>query len=120
MDRTNWKFGESNINVLMIVLIYQGLSFPLMFKLLPKAGNSNADERIALIDSLIRFFEIQALDCLTADCELVVEKWIKYLNNLNIRYYIRIHENFWVLQPHNGKRVSLLVIYQFAIKQLPS
>lgn len=33
-------------------------------------------------------------------------EWIKYLNEQRIRYYIRIRENFWVLQPHNGKRVK--------------
>ena len=105
IDRTNWKFGESNINVLVIAVIYQGLSFPLMFKLLPKAGNSNTDERIELIERFIRLFGTQALDCLTADREFVGEKWTKYLNDQNIRYHIRIRENFWVLQPHNGKRV---------------
>ncbi len=46
------------------------------------------------------------MGCLTADREFVGEKWIKYLNDQNIRYYIRIRENFWVLQPHNGKRVK--------------
>lgn len=106
LDRTNWKFGELNINVLVIAVIYQGLSFPLMFKLLPKAGNSNTNERIELIERFIRLFGTQALDCLTADREFVGEKWIKYLNDRNIRYYIRIRENFWVLQPHNGKRVK--------------
>jgi len=94
-----------NINVLVIAVIYQGLSFPLMFKLLPKAGNSNTNERIELIERFIRLFGTQALDCLTADREFVGEKWTKYLNDQNIRYYIRIRENFWVLQPHNGKRV---------------
>jgi len=71
MDRTNWKFGESNINVLVIAVIYQGLSFPLMFKLLPKAGNSNTDERIELMERFIRLFGTQTLDCLTADREFV-------------------------------------------------
>lgn len=106
LDRTNWKFGELNINVLVIAVIYQGLSFPLMFKLLPKAGNSNTNERIELIERFISLFGTPALDCLTADREFVGEKWIKYLNDRNIRYYIRIRENFWVLQPHNGKRVK--------------
>jgi len=106
MDRTNWKFGELNINVLVIAVIYHGLSFPLMFKLLPKAGNSNTKERIELIERFIRLFGTQALGCLTADREFVGEKWIKYLNDQNIRYYIRIRENFWVLQPHNGKWVK--------------
>jgi hypothetical protein len=106
MDRTNWKFGQKNINVLVIAVIYQGVAFPLLFKLLPKFGNSNTRERIELIERFIHLFGSDALDCLTADREFVGEKWIKYLNDQQIRYYIRIRENFWVLQPHNGKRVK--------------
>jgi len=106
MDRTNWKFGQQNINVLVIAVIYHGVAFPLLFRVLPKFGNSNTNERIELIERFIRLFGSEALDCLTADREFVGEKWIKYLNNNRIRYYIRIRENFWVLQPHNGKHVK--------------
>lgn len=107
MDRTNWKFGQQNINVLVIAVVYQGVAFPLMFKLLPKFGNSNTHERIELVERFIRLFGTESLDCLTADREFVGEKWIKYLNESRIRYYIRIRENFWVVQPHNGKRVKV-------------
>ena len=41
MDRTNWKFGDFNINILMLGVAYKGIAFPLMFSLLPKKGNSN-------------------------------------------------------------------------------
>lgn len=77
-----------------------------MFKMLPKAGNSNTKERIELIERFIRLFGTQALGCLTADREFVGDQWIKYLNDQNIRYYIRIRENFCVPQPHNGKKVK--------------
>jgi len=106
MDRTNWKFGQQNINVLVLAVIYHGVAFPLLFKMLPKFGNSNTNERIELIEWFIRLFGLEALDCVTADREFVGERWIKYLNEQQIRYYIRIRENFWVLQPHNGKRVK--------------
>lgn len=106
MDRTNWKFGQQNINVLVIAIVYHGVAFPLLFKLLPKFGNSNTHERIELIERFIHLFGSASLDCLTADREFVGEKWIKYLNNNRIRYYIRIRENFWVMQPHNGKQVK--------------
>jgi Transposase DDE domain len=106
MDRTNWKFGQQNINVLVIAIVYHGVAFPLLFKLLPKFGNSNTHERIELIERFIHLFGSASLDCLTADREFVGEQWIKYLNNNRIRYYIRIRENFWVMQPHNGKQVK--------------
>jgi len=106
MDRTNWKFGQQNINVLVLAVVYHGVAFPLLFKLLPKFGNSNTNERVELLERFIHLFGAESLDCLTADREFVGEKWIKYLNDNWIRYYIRIRENFWVLQPHNGKKVK--------------
>ena len=106
MDRTNWKFGKTNINVLVLAVVYQGVAFPLLFKLLPKFGNSHTNERIELIQRFIHLFGTEALDCLTADREFVGEKWIGYLNDNQIRYSIRIRENFWVLQPHNNKQIK--------------
>lgn len=106
MARPNWKFGQQNINILVIAVVYHGVAFPLLFKLLPKFGNSNTRERIELIERFIRLFGSASLDCLTANREFVGEKWFKYLNNNRIRYYIRIRETFWVMQPHNGKQVK--------------
>jgi len=48
MDRTNWKLGQTNINVLMLGVSYKNVAFPLIFKLLDKKGNSNTKERIEL------------------------------------------------------------------------
>ncbi len=31
MDRTNWKLGKSNINILMLGVAYKNVAFPLMF-----------------------------------------------------------------------------------------
>ncbi len=74
MDRTNWKFGQQNINVLVIAVVYHGVAFPLLFELLPKFGNSNTSERIELINRFIHLFGSESLDCLTADREFVGEK----------------------------------------------
>lgn len=90
----------------MIAVVYHGVTFPLLFKQLPRFGNSNTHERVELIERFIHLFGSASLDCLTADREFVGEKWIKYLDNNRIRYYIRIRENFWVMQPHNGKQVK--------------
>ncbi|WP_404800989.1 hypothetical protein [Aquipluma nitroreducens] len=56
--------------------------------MLPKFGNSNTEERIELVERFIRLFGSEALDCLTADREIVGERWIKYLNEQQIRYYL--------------------------------
>jgi len=82
MDRTNWKFGISNINILVIAIVYQGVAFPLLFKLMPKAGNSSTSERIGL-DRYISLFGLETIDCLLADREFIGEHWIGYLTQLS-------------------------------------
>ena len=56
LDRTNWKFGEVNINILMLGVTYKGAAFPLLFTMLEKRDNSNWKERTRLIDRFIRLF----------------------------------------------------------------
>ena len=36
MDRTNWKIGETNINILVIGIVYEGLAFQVLFQMIPK------------------------------------------------------------------------------------
>ena len=45
MDRTNWDFGKTTINILMISVIWNGMGIPLIWTLLPSAGNSNTRAR---------------------------------------------------------------------------
>jgi hypothetical protein len=104
MDRTNWKFGETNINVLTLAVVYQGVAFPILISMLDKCGNSHTKERVEIMNRYISLFGCDTIDCLLADREFVGEHWIEYLNRHNIRYYIRIRENFYVDDPRTGKR----------------
>ena len=53
MDRTNWKFGQSNINIIVIGVVHQGVAFTLLFKMMDKFGNSNTHERKEIIEQNI-------------------------------------------------------------------
>jgi len=111
MDRTNWKFGEQNINVLTLAVVYQGVAFPILISMLDKRGNSNTNERIKIMNRYINLFGLQNIDCLVADREFVGEHWVNYLNNNQIRYYIRIRENFYVDDPRTGKRFKAFWVF---------
>lgn len=106
MDRTNWKFGEKNINILMLGVSYKNVAFPLMFKMLDKRGNSNTLERISLIQDFIDWFGKDCIDCLLADREFVGKDWLAFLNENNIRYHIRIRNNFKVYCPKMQKEIT--------------
>jgi len=53
MDRTNWKFGDKNINILMLGVCYKNMAIPLIFKMLDKRGNSSTNERIDLVNKFM-------------------------------------------------------------------
>ncbi len=105
LDRTNWKFGDVNINILMLGVTYKGVAFPLLFTMLDKRGNSNWKERTRLIDRFIRLFGAECIDSLVADREFVGKQWVGYLNNRRIRYCLRIKQNFWLRNPKSSEDV---------------
>jgi hypothetical protein len=105
IDRTNWKFGQANINIFMLGVVYKGVAFPLLFTMLDKRGNSNSQERIDLMDRFIGLFGKEVIESVVADREFVGEQWLEFLNRNRIRYYIRIRNNFKVFLPHKNKEI---------------
>jgi len=106
LDRTNWKLGSRDINILVLAITYKGVAFPILFKVEPKAGNSTTQQRINIMNYYIELFGIHTIDCLLADREFIGEQWIDYLNTNCIRYHIRARNNFWVIIPRTGRRAK--------------
>jgi Transposase DDE domain len=90
IDRTNWKFGKTNINILCLTVGYKGVGVPILFELLDKKGNSNAGERIELLDKFIALFGAKCINSFTADREFIGDNWYKYLIINKIPFYIRL------------------------------
>ena len=111
LDRTNWKFGTKNINILTLGIVYKGVAFPILFHMMPKFGNSSTRERIDLMERFIWLFGSDNIECLLADREFIGYKWLEYLNKLNIEYHIRIREKFWVEIPGNGHVVKAFWLF---------
>lgn len=107
MDRTNWKFGSKNINILMLGICYKNIAFPIMFKMLNKRGNSDTAERIDLILTFIKWFGKDRIDSLVADREFVGTNWMEFLNHERIRYYLRIRNNFKVFQYDKNEEIPV-------------
>jgi hypothetical protein len=93
MDRTNWKFGKTDINILMLSVCYKDVSIPLIWKLLPKRGNSNANEKKEALDTHILSFGTQSIKVFMADCEFIDEDWLEDLTQQKAPFYIRIRNN---------------------------
>lgn len=104
LDRTNWKFGVTDINILTISVCYSGVAIPLLWTMLPKRGNSNQKERTDLINRYVRLFGTQSLESILADREFIGDEWIADMVALKVRFYFRIKENMWVHVPHLGMK----------------
>ena len=101
MDRTNWKFGSKHINYLVVAIAWQGASIPIAWTCLDKSGgNSNADERIAVMRRVLKLIPASKINALLADREFIGHEWFKWLEEQSILCRLRIRENIPVLGKH--------------------
>lgn len=115
IDRTNWKFGKTNINILMIGISYQGTAIPLIWMLLNKRGNSSQKERIELLDSLLFHLnqkQITQIRCLLADREFIGYQWIKHLKKQPFTFFIRIKKNALVRKNKSANAVYAMKLFR--------
>lgn len=106
MDRTNWKFGSHNINMLTIAVTYKGLAIPVLWAFLPKFGNSKDIERIYLVMRLLKFVPLSRIQTLLCDREFIGFTWLNWLMTQNIPFVIRSKNN---IQVANAKGILLPV-----------
>ena len=98
IDRTNWEFGKATINILMISVEWHGIGVPLMWTLLPSAGNSNTAARTHLLDRLRQTFPALKIAALTGDREFIGDTWMAYLTAEKIPFVLRLRENQYVVR----------------------
>jgi hypothetical protein len=98
MDRTNWGFGKTTINILMISVIWNGMGIPLIWTLLPSAGNSNTMTRVCLLNRLKKIFPDLTIASLMGDREFIGDPWMAYLQRQKIPFILRLRENQHVVR----------------------
>lgn len=108
LDRTNWKLGQAELNVLLLCVVYNGVGFPLLWTVLDKegkgkAGNSNTNERIALLQRFVDTFGVESVRFVCADREFVSKKWLVWLQQNRIGFRLRLKAD--TLVSHKGEFV---------------
>jgi len=93
LDRTNWKVGQKDINILMLSIVTRRFRLPLLWTLLDHRGNSNTAQRIALMQRYLRLFDAASIEMLLADREFIGHEWIDFLCKNNIKFAIRMRED---------------------------
>jgi hypothetical protein len=93
IDRTNWQWGKSDINILTLAIVFKGTAIPIFWELLDKKGNSDTPERIALLQKFVNRFGKDCIAGILADREFIGGDWFKWLLDEKISFYIRIRNN---------------------------
>lgn len=119
LDRTEWKFGKTPLNILVIGVLVGDISVPLVWSLLPKAGASDTAERIALFDRLFTLVSPERIGSVVADREFIGSEFFGFFLKAGIRFRIRIRKNF--LAPRrDGKFVPVYRFFQALEPQQPA
>ena len=79
VDRTEWHFGQTAVNVLMIGVAYNGIAFPIAWTALGHGGGSGADEHAEVLDQFLRVVEPDQIRALVADREFTGSDFLEEL-----------------------------------------
>lgn len=92
MDRTNWFWGKTKINILKVGIAHEGSAIPLFWFFLNKAGNATGKQHAMAIKKFVRIFGKDYIAGVLADREFANQHFFKYLNDVEIPFYIRVQK----------------------------
>ncbi|MPY67950.1 IS4 family transposase [Deinococcus sp. SDU3-2] len=90
LDRTNWRLGQQDVNILLLSAVWNGFSLPLMWALLPHGGASDSRTRESLVLRFLTFCPDRQVRCLLADREFIGQHWFRFLDQHSIAPCIRL------------------------------
>lgn len=90
IDRTNWKYGKTKINILMLGIIYKNNAIPLFWEMLDKEGSSCTSERKQILQKAIEILGKDRIIAILADREFIGVEWFKYILSSGIEFHIRV------------------------------
>ncbi|UCI25713.1 IS4 family transposase [Mesorhizobium sp. B2-8-5] len=90
LDRTSWKVGCKDINILMLAIVTRRFRVPLLWTVLDHQGNSNTHQRIELMRRYLDLFGAASIELLLADREFIGADWVKFLMQNKVPFAIRV------------------------------
>ena len=102
--KTDWKFGKRDINSLTLGVDFKGISLPLAWISLGRAGNSKTADRLTILKKVMGKILTYSF---TADRECIGSKWFRFFIHSKIPSFIRIKEDTQVLSRSGSYTVGL-------------
>lgn len=93
LDRTNWRFGTFDINILVLSVVHESYSFPLFWLFISHKGCSSPEDRIDLMTRFIQAFGKSSIEAILGDREFIGPEWLGFLERENITFHMRLRNN---------------------------
>ena len=93
LDRTEWKIRSQSVNVLVLCVWHNGMSHPVLWHVLLKAGSTSHLERVALLEEFDHIIGFEKVKYLIGDREFHGEKFYRYLREQKLRFRLRVRHD---------------------------
>lgn len=91
LDRTAWQFGRCQVNVLLVTAGRDEWQVPLYWQLLANGGgNSNAAQRIAVLERCVALVGRDRVALVLGDREFIGRTWLKWLHDNALPFVVRV------------------------------
>lgn len=90
LDRTNWKVGARDINLLVLCIVTRRARIPILWDIINRGGCSSMAQRQALVGRFIALFGKGSIKFLLADREFDGNQWFEFLAENDIPFAIRV------------------------------
>ena len=107
IDRTEWDFGQCQVNILLVTVGSGIWHVPLYWELLDnRSGNSNAAQRIAVLEQCVTLLGRERIGLVLGDREFVGHNWLKWLKDKVLSFVMRLPKHH-LLTDQNGCRHAI-------------
>jgi len=98
IDRTEWDYGNTQINILCTVVSIGKMAVPIYFEMLDNnSGNSNWSDRITLFQKVVQIIGMERISLLLMDREFIGHNWLKWLKEKDIAFCVRVPKQHMIL-----------------------
>jgi hypothetical protein len=107
LDRTEWDFGQCQVNILLVTVGAGAWHVPLYWELLDnRSGNSNAAQRIAVLEACVALLGRERIGLVLGDREFVGHSWLKWLKDNGLNFVMRLPKHH-LLTDESGRRRAI-------------
>jgi hypothetical protein len=101
LDRTNWKFGTKDINILVLTIVIGKISIPVYWEMLDHGGACDFQLMKKILERFIDNFGVNKIKYLLADREFMNKKWLYFLNQQKINFAIPLKKDVKIYLKNN-------------------